>query len=141
MIFQEYFDTFFVNFPNRIEFVVFTLYSRCPKTGRPVWQTGRKYVRISNIWLSDVRLLPICPVIGQIECNWTSDNRTILSGYRTFTVSQTSEIRTKSSGFRTFGQLYLQTGLEPVPNRFVDTIARTFEIWTILSGFQTSGSK
>ena len=28
---------------------------------------------------------------------------------------------------------------KPVPNRFVDTIARTFEIRTILSGFRTSG--
>ena len=40
------------------------MYSKCPNTGRPVCQTGRKYVRISNI--SDVRLVPICPVIGRL---------------------------------------------------------------------------
>ena len=56
---------------------------------------GQNFVRISA-----------CLVIGrsvgtnlsgfqtEIEFNWTSDNRTILSGFQTFTVSQTSDNRT-----------------------------------------------
>ena len=42
-----------------------TDYSKRPKTGRPVWQTGRKSVWISNIRLSDVRFASICP---DFEC-------------------------------------------------------------------------
>ena len=59
------------------------------------------------------------------------------------------------SGFQTFepvpivqiGQNRFRTSSnrlnrpKPVRNRFVDSIARTFEIRTILYGFQTSGSK
>ena len=87
------------------------MYSGCPKTGRPVWQTGHNCVRFSNVRLSDVWLLSICPVIGQIEFNWTSDNRTILSGFQTYSIVQTSDNRTKLSGSDT---KLVPTGLEPV---------------------------
>ena len=59
-------------------------YSRCPKTGCPVWQTGRKYVRILN--RPDFRRPGCSKSSGFQTSDWyqSSDNRTILSGFRTF---------------------------------------------------------
>ena len=55
-------------------------YSECPNTGRPVWQTGRKYVRISNIRFSDVRFYITSGLNHIKHWNRTSEIRTISSG-------------------------------------------------------------
>ena len=33
---------------------VYVLYSQAPRTGHPVWQIGQNFVRLSNVWISDV---------------------------------------------------------------------------------------
>ena len=82
-----------------------TVYSECPKTGRPVWLSRRKYVRFLNY-----------PVIGRPV-------HTVMSGYRTTPIARTSDNRTKTSGFQTYRLRELEFILptsrpKPVPNRF-----------------------
>ena len=53
-------------------------YSRCPNTGRPVWQTGRKYVRfsdtseIANVWIPAV-FVRISEKTSEIRTFWEPD--------------------------------------------------------------------
>ena len=67
----------------RLVRTIVRLYSNAPKSGRPDFGAFRS-----------------CPVLKRPDFERSFDNRTILSG------------------FRTFGQLYRQTGSKPVLNRF-----------------------
>ena len=72
------------------------LYSECPNTGRPVWRTGHIYVRLSNRpdFGRPVHSKP--SGFRMPNCIWAFDNRTFMSGYRTFGQLASSEIRTLS---------------------------------------------
>ena len=101
------------------------LYGKRPKTGHPVFGVFEN---------------PPVPKLSGFQT--LSTNRTKTSGYRTsgsylYTASNRTlykpDVRNPdiTSGFRTFGQLYLQTGLEPVLNRFGTGFQRsTFKIRT-----------
>ena len=52
-----------------------SLYSHAPNTGRPVWQTRRKSVRLSNVRISNVQTSNYI-MSGYRSINRTSDNRT-----------------------------------------------------------------
>ena len=78
-----------------------SLYSVVPKTGRPVWQTGHKSVRISNFRFSDVRERSKTSGFRMPELIRAFEIRTILSGFQTLHLNRTSEIRTILSGFQT----------------------------------------
>ena len=98
------------------------MYSGCPKTGRPVWQTGHKSVRISA-----------CPVFERPRSNH-------FSGFQRLQIIITSEIRTICPDFRRLlFPICLKTGRYV---RFSD-VCYFLSVWKpdVMSGFQTSGLK
>ena len=40
------------------------LYSRCPKSERSVWKTKQNLVRISDVWISDIRAVWFVRLFG-----------------------------------------------------------------------------
>ena len=93
-------------------------YSGCPKTGRPVWQTGHKSVRISA-----------CLVFERPRSNH-------FSGFQRLQIIITSEIRTICPDFRCLlFPIYLKTGRYV---RFSD-VCYFLSVWNpdVMSGFQT----
>ena len=96
----------------RISDIHCSLYSECPNTGRPVWQTGRKSVRILAR-----------PVFGRPV-------HTFISGFQTWERSERSKNRTFISGFQTSGSNNV---------RFTFLFVLEPDVWKpdVISGFQT----
>ena len=77
-----------------------------------------KSVRLINLRLINLRLSGYRPITGQICPDFRRPVPIYIQLQTGRYINRTFENRTILSGYRTFGQLYRQTGSEPVPNRF-----------------------